>query len=262
MPTATRPLTNAQWTRLQPYWRACPDIYVGHAVRSRLLVEAGVWIARAVAPWRQWPAKYGKWNSVYRRYAAWYDRGLWARLRPFAQDDPDLSAVRLDSTMVRAHVSAVGAPSNQGPDPARGRSRGGFGTKVHRMSDRRSRPLALRLTGGQRHDSTQARALVEAWTAAPLSRLIADRAYDVDTFRDWLTQRGIQAVIPSRAGRLDPPPCDPEAYSARNAVERSCGWLKGWRRVATRYDKHAPRCLGFLYLAGTWNWLKLNIHTA
>ena len=45
---------------------------------------------------------------------------------------------------------------------------------------------------------------MEVWTAAPLSRLIADRAYDVDAFRTWLTQRGIQAVIPARAGRLDP----------------------------------------------------------
>ena len=180
---------------------------------------------------------------------------------PSAQADPDLSAVLLDSTIVCAHVSAVASPPppNQESDPARGRSRGGFSTKVHRLSDRRGRPLALRLTGVQRHDSTQA--LMEAWTAAPLSRL-ADRAYDGDAFRAWLDQRGIQAVIPARAGRLDPQPCDPEAYLARNAVARSCSWLKGWRRGATRYDQHAPRYLGFLYLAGTWIWLKLNIHTA
>ena len=80
MSMATRPLTNAQWPCLQPYLRACPGIYVGHAVRSRFLVEAVVWIARAGAPWHQWPAKYGQWNSVYRRYAAWCNRGLWARL--------------------------------------------------------------------------------------------------------------------------------------------------------------------------------------
>ena len=129
------------------------------------------------------------------------------------------------------------------------------------LADRWDRPLVLRQTGGQRHDSTQVRALVEAWTAAPLSRLMADRAYDVDAFRAWLTQRGIQAVISAWAGRLDPPSCDPEAYPARNAGERSCGWLQWWRHMATRYDKHAHRCLGFLYLAGTWIWLKLNIHT-
>ena len=134
---------------------------------------------------------------------------------PSVQDDPDLSAVQLDSTIVRVHVRAVGAPQKES-DPALGCSRGGFSTKVHGLSDRRGRPLCLRLTGGQRHDSTQARA--EAWTAAPLSRLIADRAYNVDVFRAGLAQRGIQAVIPARTGCLDPPPCDPEAYPARNAA--------------------------------------------
>ena len=241
MSTATRPLTDAQWTRLQPL-----PFYGG-----------GVWITRAGAPWPVADPVREMELGVSAVCGLVRPRHL-AHLMHSVQADPDLSAVLLDSTIVRAHVRAVGAPRNQELDPALGRSRGGFSTKVHRMSDRRGRPLALRLTGGQRHDSTQARTLVEAWTAAPLSRLTADRAYDVDAFRTWLTQRGIQAVIPARPGRLDPQPCDPEAYSARNAVERSFGWLKWWRRVATRYDQHAHRFLGFLYLAGTWIWLKLN----
>ena len=58
-----------------------------------------------------------------------------------------------------AHVSAAGAPQHKETDPALGRSRGGFGSKIHILADRRGRPLCLRLTGGQRHDSTQARAL-------------------------------------------------------------------------------------------------------
>ena len=54
MPTSTRPLTDAQGIRLQPYLHACRGIYVGNAVRSCLFREAEVWIARAGAPWRQW----------------------------------------------------------------------------------------------------------------------------------------------------------------------------------------------------------------
>ena len=111
------------------------------------------------------------------------------------------------------------------------------------------------MTGGPRHDSTQARALGEDCDA-PLSCLIADRAYDHDGFRAWLAPRGIEAVIPARRGRLNPQPHDPERYQARNAVERGIGGLKPWRRVATRYDKHAQRFLGFLYLAAAWLWLK------
>ena len=173
---------------------------------------------------------------------------------------PALSAVWLDSTVGRAPVSAAGAPKKKETDPALGRSRGGFGSQIHILADQRGRPLCLRLTGGQCHDSTQ-RALVEAWTGAPLSRLIADRAYDSDAFRAWLAPRGIEAVIPARGRRLNPQPHDPEQYKARNAVERGLGGLKHWRRVATRYDKYAHRFLGFLYLAGAWIWMKEKLHT-
>lgn len=32
---------------------------------------------------------------------------------------------------------------------------------------------------------------------------------------------------------------DPETYRDRNVVERAFNRLKGWRALATRYDKHA-----------------------
>ena len=83
--------------------------------------------------------------------------------------------MRWDSTIGRAHVSAAGAPKKPEADPARGRSRGGFGTQIPILADRQGRPLHLRVTGGPRHDRTQARALGEDCDA-PLSCLIADRA--------------------------------------------------------------------------------------
>ena len=144
----------------------------------------------------------------------------------YLQADPDLSAVPLDSTLVRAHVSAAGTPKNPGTDHALGHSRGGFGTQIHVLADRRGRPLRLRVTGGPRHDRTQARARVEAWTDTPRPCLMADRAYDGDPFRAWRAQRGTEAVLPARKGRTNPQPRDPERHKARNAIERGLGWLK------------------------------------
>ena len=160
-------------------------------------------MARRGAPWRQWPTKYGQWNSVYRRWAAWCDRGVWPRRMAYLQADPDRFAVRLDSAVVRAHVSAAGAPKSPGTDHALSRSRGGFGTQIHVLADRRGRPL--RVTGGPRHDRTQARARVEAWTDTPRPCLMADRAYDGDGFRAWRAPRGTEAVILARKGRTPPP---------------------------------------------------------
>ena len=150
---------------------------------------------------------------------------------------------------------------NKEAEPALNRSRDGFSTKIYVLADRRGRPLCLRVTGGQRHDSTQARALVEAWTDMPLPCLMADRAYDGDGFRAWLAQRGIEAVIPARKGRTNPQLHDPERYKARNAIERGIGWLKQGCRVATRYDQYAHRFLGFLYLARAWIWLQSYTNT-
>ena len=78
-----------------------------------------------------------QWTSVYRHWAAWCDRGVWLRLMAYLQTEPDLSAVRLDSTV----VSAAGVPKNKGTDPALSRSRGGFGTQIHILADRHGRPL-------------------------------------------------------------------------------------------------------------------------
>jgi hypothetical protein len=42
---------------------------------------------------------------------------------------------------------------------------------------------------------------------------------------------------------------DPTVYRDRNVVERAVNQLKGWRGLATRYDKHARTYRGGLVLA-------------
>ena len=45
-------------------------------------------------------------------------------------------------------------------------------------------------------------------------------------------------------------------------MERGIGGLKRGRRVATRYDQYAHRCLDLLYLTAAWIWLNSNLNTA
>lgn len=86
-------------------------------------------------------------------------------------------------------------------------------------------------------------------TVPPPKRLIADKAYDAERYRNWLKQRRIKAVIPSTASRRTPYPLDRAAYRRRNVIERMFGKLKNWRRIATRYDRHADNYLTGLALA-------------
>ena len=115
------------------------------------------------------------------------------------------------------------------------------------MADDRGRPVAFALTPGNVADITIAEAIVAA-VAAP-KRLIADKAYDAESFRNWLKQRRIKAVIPSTASRTTPYPIDRKAYRRRNVIERLFCKLKNWRRIATRYDRLARNYMAALALA-------------
>lgn len=94
-----------------------------------------------------------------------------------------------------------------------------------------------------------AEALIRA--AGPFRRLLADKGYDADHFRQLLRERGAEAVIPSTASRRAPIAYDTLAYRDRNKVERMWCRLKDFRRVATRYDKLARNYLAGVFIAAT-----------
>lgn len=79
-------------------------------------------------------------------------------------------------------------------------------------------------------------------------RLLADKAYDANSLREWLKARNVEAVIPSSAARTVPYPLDRNAYKRRNIIERMFGKLKNWRRIATRYDRLANNYLAAIAL--------------
>jgi transposase len=145
-------------------------------------------------------------------------------------------------------------------DHALGRSRGGFGTKLHLLADGHGTPLAAQLMPGQRHESTGVEALLGqvrlpcrgAQGGRPRTRpqrLAGDKGYSVKRVRRYLRRRGIQSVIPTRKDQRPSPRFDKPTYRRRNTIERAIGWLKEYRRLATRFEKLAVHFLGMVKLA-------------
>ena len=149
---------------------------------------------------------------------------------------------------------------------ALGRSRGGFGTKVHVRCDRKGRSLCFHLTGGEAADYKALPVLLDLWSvrrAGPgrprrrPERLAGDRGYSNRYVRDDLRRRRIGAVIPQPLGQRPRFLLDRAAYRERNVVERLVGRLKPFRRVATRYEKRAANYLAMLQIAAIVLWLKV-----
>ena len=127
-----------------------------------------------------------------------------------------------------------------------GRSRGGFGTKIHAAVNGLGLPVKLILTAGQASDVTQAKTLIEGIS---FEVLIGDKGYDSKKLVDEVEHAGREAVIPSRSNATEPRKIDWSRYKDRNLVERFWSKAKQYRRVATRYEKKAQNFLAFVHVA-------------
>jgi hypothetical protein len=84
-------LTDAQWKVIESYCmgkRGDPGQTGGD---GRLFVEAVLWIARTGSPWRDLPDEFGHWNSVFKRFRRWGQRGPSSASSSFFQTMPTLN---------------------------------------------------------------------------------------------------------------------------------------------------------------------------
>ena len=90
-----RVLRDDQWKRIAPLLPG----KVGDAGRSgadnRLFVNAVLYVLKTGVPWEDLPARYGKPNTVWKRFDRWCAAGVWERLAK-ALGDPELEEVQLE----------------------------------------------------------------------------------------------------------------------------------------------------------------------
>jgi transposase len=114
-------------------------------------------------------------------------------------------------------------------------------------------PLRVRLSAGQRHDSTQA---LEMSAGFASHYVIADRGYAGQDFINIVLEAGAEPVIPPHQRSKQPRPYDVWLYRERHLVECFINKIKHFRHVFSRYDKLASRYLSFLHFACALIWLR------
>lgn len=102
-------ITDRSWEIVEPLLPGNVGYRGRTAKDNRLFLEAVLWKVRVGGPWRDMPTGFGEWNSIFRRFRRWAQRGVFQRLFEAVSGDPDFEYVLVDGTIVSVHQKASGA---------------------------------------------------------------------------------------------------------------------------------------------------------
>ena len=263
-------LTDLEWNTIRTF---LPAERTGKAGRPwkphRQVINGILFVLRTGIPWEDLPAEFGKHKTVYNRFCRWVKSGLWQRIfealidRLHNEGEIDFELWCVDGTVIRAHRVASGAVRGEltsqenAEKHALGRSRGGYSTKLHVLTDGQGVPLGVIATPGQRNEAPEFENVMDACLINTFRKanrpesLAADKAYSSKAIRNYIAKREIEDVIPTRSNETQKTAFNKSKYKLRNIVERAIGWLKEYRRVATRYEKNVENYLAMIHIAFT-----------
>jgi len=114
-------LSDGEWARIEPL---LPRGRRGaHRVDDRRVISGIVHMLRSGARWRDCPAAYGPYTTIYNRFNRWSRQGLWSEIffSLTGSTGSCIGTAAVDSTHIKAHRSAAGAKG--GPSLTRSAAR-------------------------------------------------------------------------------------------------------------------------------------------
>jgi transposase len=227
------------------------------STECRRVLEGIARIAHAGAPWRDLPERFGKWNTGLAMDPRWRDAGGFQGLLEAlaASGAGDARIQMIDSAVIQAHRHESRSQKRASHSNALGRSRGGFSTKIHVLTEAHGRPIAAHLTPGQAANTSAAPTLLADAEQRPQD-VLADKGHDSAEMRAERYLQASHPIIAWTSNRKQPLTLDRVRYAKRNRIERMKGPLKQFRRVATRYDKTAASVLSFIQNAAIYSTMR------
>lgn len=100
-------MSDEEWSYFEPFLVR----KLGRPPRNhRKVLDAVFWLLRTGAPWRDLPAEFGEWNSLWRQFRRWADSGIWDVILEAlgGTEASDTALQMIDATIIRAHHCAAG----------------------------------------------------------------------------------------------------------------------------------------------------------
>lgn len=189
-----------EWQIIYNILLSLNKIRIREELGTRKFIEGVYFVLRTGCQWRLLPPSYGRWRSVHKRFLHWCALGVWDCILKELSQEADLENVMIDATIIRAHPCAAGYKKDSQEAESLGRCVGGFTTKIHAIVDSLGQMIKFVLTPGQRHDVTQASALLSDIKGV---NILADKGYDSDNLINQIKNQQCVVVIPPKANRLN-----------------------------------------------------------
>jgi len=118
-------ITESQYKRIAPF---LPVQRGNVKISNRQILNAILFVLENGCKWRALPAEYGRWHTVYMRMNRWSKSGVLAdvfrELHKELSPGLDLGVLSLDSTSVKVHPDATGAPEKMANKRSAGHGEG------------------------------------------------------------------------------------------------------------------------------------------
>ncbi len=117
-------MSDGEWARIEPH---LPRGRRGaHRVDDRRVISGIVHMLRSGARWRDCPAEYGPYTTIYNRFNRWSRQGIWRDIfEALTGESFVIGTASIDSSAVKAHRSAAGGKGGPAAKPLGARAAGG-----------------------------------------------------------------------------------------------------------------------------------------
>ncbi|WP_150081036.1 IS5 family transposase [Chlorobium phaeobacteroides] len=223
-------------------------------IPSRKIFEGIMFVLRTGCQWQALPKeRFGSPSAIYTHFARWQRKGFFLALwqKGLAEYD-DMEGIAwtwqsIDGAMTKAPL----AQETVGRNPT---DRGKNGTKRHILVDGRGVPLSIVVTGANRHDVTQLKAVLENIVVKrPESEqnLCADKGYQGKPALLIILSEHYIPHVKQFNEEVQEKKDNPNYKPRRWVVEVSHSWFNRFRKILVRFEKLNERYEALLFMAAS-----------
>jgi transposase len=231
-------LTDEQWALVEPLLPPAGSGGRPEKHERRAVVDAVLYVVRTGCSWRQLPADFPPWQTVYWYFVRWEKQrvtltmldALRQQIRVADGRDPEPSAGIIDSQSVKG-AESVGRES-RGYDAGKKVN----GRKRFIVTDTLGLLITVTVCAASAQDRDGAKgALLGMFLTAPRCRFVFADAGFAGRLVEW-AGRVLHTIV-----HIVRKPADQQGFVVlprRWAVERTLAWLTAHRRLARDYERH------------------------